>query len=309
MRPFSRAGAVLTTTIVFLAVGCGQGGEDLKAKWARWQKYARTYEGSDLFPPLRYPRGNDWLACHEEAGQTFEAYVKSRPVKLTRTRRRIVIQPVGTFTDEQKEMLEAMREYVAVCFQCRADRLDPVPLPEKGFRKRPTGPQYLTGRIVDGVLLPGLPDDAAVSIGITCADIYPGPGWNFVFGEARLRDRVAIQSLARYYPSFWGERPGDDETTIVLRRALATLAHEIGHAFSMQHCVYFQCNMNGSNSLAESDRRHLHLCPVCLRKLAWNRGFDIRERYRKLRAFYKKHGLEREADWVARRLKEIDREE
>ena len=41
-----------------------------------------------------------------------------------------------------------------------------------------------------------LPKDAACYMGITCADIYPGPGWNFVFGEASLRERIGVQSLA-----------------------------------------------------------------------------------------------------------------
>jgi len=92
----------------------------------------------------------------------------------------------------------------------------------------------------------------------------------------------------------------------VLRRALTTLAHETGHAFSIQHCTYFQCNMNGSNSLPESDRRHIHLCPVCLKKLQWNRGFDVKKRYRELLAFYRKHGLKPEAEWMAKRLKELE---
>jgi len=43
----------------------------------------------------------------------------------------------------------------------------------------------------------------------------------------------------------------------------------------MLHGVFFNCLMNGSNHLAESDRRPLHLCPVDLRKLQWTLGFDI----------------------------------
>jgi len=299
-----------------LAAGCGSEaegrpkkrgeGDTLKARWERWQKYAKTYKASDLFPPLRYPRGSDWLAAHHEPGRTFEEYVKSGPVRLTQERRRIVIQPVGPFTAKQKAMLGAMREHLAVYFQCPVDLFPGVPLPKKGFRRRATGPQYLTKSITDGILLKKLPDDAAVYVGVTCADIYPGPGWNFVFGEAYLHRRVAVQSLARYYPSFWGDRAPKDEETIVLRRALQTLAHETGHAFSLYHCTYFQCNMNGSNSLPESDRRHIHLCPVCLKKLGWNRGFDRKKRYRELLAFYKKHRLAPEAKWMTRRLKEID---
>ena len=59
--------------------------------------------------------------------------------------------------------------------------------------------------------------------------------------------------------------------------------------------------MNGSNSLPESDTQPLRLCPPCLKKLQWNRGFDVLERYRKLEAFCKEHGLANEAKWFAAR--------
>jgi hypothetical protein len=44
---------------------------------------------------------------------------------------------------------------------------------------------------------------------------------------------------------------------------------------------------------------------VCLKKLRWNIGFDVVKRYRKLAAFYKKHNLKAEAEFIAKRLAEI----
>lgn len=72
------------------------------------------------------------------------------------------------------------------------------------------------------------------------------------------------------------------------------------------HCIYFNCLMNGSNHLAESDRRPLHLCPVDLRKLQWALGFDIGEHYRRLEAFWRQEGVDDEAAWIARRLAAIE---
>jgi archaemetzincin len=60
--------------------------------------------------------------------------------------------------------------------------------------------------------------------------------------------------------------------------------------------------MNGSNHLAESDRRPLHLCPVCLRKLQWSIGFDVLERYRALERLTRADGFTDEADWFNRRI-------
>ena len=63
--------------------------------------------------------------------------------------------------------------------------------------------------------------------------------------------------------------------------------------------------MNGSNHLAESDRRPLHLCPVCLRKLQWNIGFDVLERYTALERANRAVGFIDEADWLNVRIKTV----
>ena len=60
--------------------------------------------------------------------------------------------------------------------------------------------------------------------------------------------------------------------------------------------------MNGSNSLSETDAEPMHLCPLCQRKLAWNIGFDTTRQYEKLEAFYRKHLLTEEAEWMAGRV-------
>jgi predicted Zn-dependent protease len=39
-----------------------------------------------------------------------------------------------------------------------------------------------------------LPEDAFCLLGITMEDLYPNPSWNFVFGEAALRERVGVAS-------------------------------------------------------------------------------------------------------------------
>jgi archaemetzincin len=75
--------------------------------------------------------------------------------------------------------------------------------------------------------------------------------------------------------------------------------------FGLAHCTYFNCLMNGSNHLTESDRRPLHLCPVCLRKLQWNIGFDVVGRYTALERVNRAAGFIDEADWLTRRIKTV----
>jgi archaemetzincin len=139
-------------------------------------------------------------------------------------------------------------------------------------------------------------------LAVTMIDLYPEPSWNFVFGQASLADRVGVFSLARYDSRFYGKRRVDEPALSFLRRSCKILAHETGHMFGIRHCVFFNCLMNGSNSLGESDNQPIHLCPVDLRKMQQSVGFDMVERYRGIEQFYRRSGLIEEADWIRCRL-------
>src|SRR5262249_6165386 len=120
-------------------------------------------------------------------------------------------------------------------------------------RRRPPRPgteQLLTTSLLNGVLRPDRPDDALAYLAFTAGDLWPGMGWNFVFGQASLRERTGVWSLHRH-----GDPAGGPEAfRLCLRRTLATASHETGHILTMQHCTAFACNMNGSNSLEEAGR-------------------------------------------------------
>ncbi|KAF2972559.1 hypothetical protein GQX73_g906 [Xylaria multiplex] len=51
-------------------------------------------------------------------------------------------------------------------------------------------------------------------------------------------------------------------------RVARTLAHELGHCFGMDHCIFYACNMQGTSGMAEDVRQPPYLCPVCLEKVA-----------------------------------------
>ena len=76
--------------------------------------------------------------------------------------------------------------------------------------------------------------------------------------------------------------------------------------FSIEHCIDYECLMNGSNSLEESDRQVTVLCPVCLQKLHHALGFDVLGRYRKLAALYERERLTELSQWMARRITELE---
>lgn len=144
------------------------------------------------------------------------------------------------------------------------------------------------------------PDDALAYLALTSRDLWPGDGWNFVYGFAQLRERVGVWSIYR------NGRPknGGEQYRLCLRRTLMIAAHELGHILTMNHCTAFRCVMNGVNNQEERDSRPLHPCPVCLRKLLWNLQMEPVKYLRRLAAFCRGQRLE-ESVWYSEASVEI----
>jgi archaemetzincin len=268
----------------------------------------RAFDPADDFEPVPAPGPNDWLAVHPEGGQSFEQFVRSGPNRPDRNRRILYLQPLGEFRPGEAPPLESLREYAAAYFALEVRVLPSLGLDLLNIttRRNPTthNRQLLTTDILTA-LQKRIADDAFCLLGITMEDLYPEPSWNFVFGQASLRERVGVYSFARYDPAFYGAPRGSDYLPTLLRRSAKVLAHETGHMFGLAHCVYFRCVFNGSNHLDESDARPLHECPVDLRKLHHSIGFDVPRRYARLLRFYREAGFEDEAAWTHRRLEGI----
>ena len=180
---------------------------------------------------------------------------------------------------------------------------DAQPLPRAAYNARRN--QYDAGLLLDRLMVPLVPkhNDALAIMGLTSEDLYHG-SLNFVFGVGSHGERVGLYSVHRFHR--WVPA-GKEREQVALIRTLKTGSHEIGHILGMAHCTFYECVANGSNSLDESDRRPLFLCPVCLRKMEWNLKFDRLTRYRKLRSFFNECELEQEAAFCERRIKELEK--
>ena len=259
-----------------------------------------------LYKPLEKPGPGDWLAQHKEPGQTFAEYLGCRPVTPRGRRSVLYVQALGPLTATQRKIVGLTREYLACYFgvTCRegADLPDAL-VPASARRTHPAwgDKQILSTYVLDKVLKPRLPPDAAACIALTASDLWPGEGWNFVFGQASLQDRVGVWSLYR----FGDPNVSDEAFRLCLRRTLQTASHETGHMFSILHCTAWQCNMCGSNSLPESDRRPTWLCPQCTAKVCWAAGYDPGRRFRDLADFCRKAGLNDEVEFYRKSLEAI----
>lgn len=259
-----------------------------------------------LHTKLGEPGPGDWLTSHPGPGQTFGEYLECRPARPRGKRHVIYIQPLGEFNETQRKIITLTADFMGRYFNVPVEIRKDVSLsviPARARRRHPTWgtKQILSTYVLDDLLRPRLPYDAAAYIAFTTSDLWPGEGWNFVFGQASLRERVGVWSIYRN-----GDPDESDAAfRLCLLRTMKTATHETGHMFSMRHCTAYECNMCGSNHRAESDRRPIALCPECLAKVCWAAAVDPIERYRSLAEFCKKNGLEDEAAFCEKSIEAL----
>lgn len=246
-----------------------------------------------LFSSLDMPEPGDWLDMHWEPGQTFTEFRRLSPP--TAVGRVIYIQPLGSFVEADRAVVSATADFLQLYFQLpvvvKADWA-PAVVPASARRRHPEWDveQVLTSYVLYDLLEPNSPKDAAAYLALTAADLWPGRGWDFVFGEASIEDRVGVFSLHRM-----GGEPKDGEIDrLTLSRTLKTATHETCHMLSMYHCIAYGCNMGGSNSIEESDESPLALCPECLAKLHLVTNCDPVARYEQLVNYCRQFRLETE---------------
>ena len=273
-----------------------------------------AFEHDDAFFELmREPRGNDWLAKHSEEGQTVpESLARLPQLKPHSTQKLLAVLPLGNFGVESPS-LEALQAYASAFFGMETRLMKAIQI-EQVPAKRRLHPVTQHKQVLTTDILAWMPGQKTAEtyamLAVTMEDLYPQESWNYVFGQALLSGGAGGFSFARYHPAFLpGElvppAMSDLDHRLMLKRSAKVLSHEMTHMFGLQHCVFYECLMNGSNHLAETDSRPMHLCPVCLRKLHAAIGMNLESRGEALLAFYLKHGFSSEAEWTLRRLEKL----
>jgi archaemetzincin len=169
----------------------------------------------------------------------------------------VVIHPFGKIAEP---LLSAVRAAARQRFGLRAAIGEELAMPAQAYSRERE--QYLSTSFLD-LLTERTQGKNQILLGVTSVDLYV-PELNFVFGEASGVDRVAVFSVARLDPRFYG---GPEDEEILLRRAVTEAVHELGHVFGLGHCARPDCVMWFSNTLAETDRKGGEFCPRCARSL------------------------------------------
>jgi archaemetzincin len=272
----------------------------------RAEKLAKQKDAIVRFFKPMVIRDGDWLVNQKEPGETFEEYIASNPTLPTAERKTICIQPIGTFSAEQRRAMQLTADYMKAFYNLPVKLSREMPLgkvPKDKTRKIEyrNNLQIQTKYFLDDMLPKMLPKDAAALVAFTNYDLYPGDSWAFVFGQATFSERVGVYSLYRFADA----RTGKIDPKLLLERTLKVAMHETGHMFSMKHCTKYECLMSGTNHLDETDRRPLDNCPECMAKVAWAMNYDPVERYNNLAAFWKRNGKPDEAKSMLDKAKAI----
>lgn len=163
---------------------------------------------------------------------------------------KIKIVPLG---EVPKDILEEVREELKVPFHMLGEITQIENLPKPAYNKLRN--QYHSSMLLDFL---EKHYDGRV-LGITKEDMYT-EGLNYVFGQAKVKGRVAVVSLCRLDPKFFHQ---SEDKELFERRVIKEVIHEVGHMLGLTHCNKKGCVMTFSNAIGDVDKKTKNLCEMC----------------------------------------------
>ena len=165
---------------------------------------------------------------------------------------RIVLVPVGEI---EKNLLGKLQDELSLIFNpLQVTISNSIPIP-KGAYDSNRG-QYRSSPFLEALRKHDT-DKRSKFLGITSLDLFAN-GLNFIFGQAD--GDVCIISTHRLRPEYYGE-PHDEK--IFVERSTKEAVHELGHTFSLKHCLNPSCVMYFSNHILDTDRKGKNFCEKC----------------------------------------------
>ena len=100
-------------------------------------------------------------------------------------------------------------------------------------------------------------------MGVVDVDLC-SPGYDFVYGEAKMSSGVATLSVYRLRPK---SRSRDSGSKVFRQRVIREAMHEIGHLYGLGHCKKSKCVMRSCTCSSEVDKAGYRFCTNCSKRL------------------------------------------
>jgi archaemetzincin len=262
--------------------------EQLEEDWI-FQDSSNSEKDLDLEEQIKQVQKIDTLASpntwktglgKQEVEQTLEDFQLKPITQVNAQRTQLKVVAFGQVSNSDRTILKIIADYLQATHGIETTfDPSPVPLDEAHMRHKFHHPQYACSPQLDKLV--SLQPNNTFSIGFTDQDIYPhefGNQINFIFGVGEPNSASGIFSIKRF-------KAANFEKT--LKRLMELASHEFAHMRGMLHCTKYSCNMEGSNSLEESDRIPLTLCALDMAKICHLNNWSLKEGYKNQLKFFR----------------------
>lgn len=141
-----------------------------------------------------------------------------------------------------------------------SSKTTPLPVQNKtNFRYNPEFKthQYLTHTLHNNVYAIRGNEDIVVLL--TTKHLFPDPKWNYVFGQADMKRRIAL--ISTYMYNFTPNLSSTVDPELFRFRLRKVVVHEVGHALGYRHHSNPKCVMAYGDNLSDLDSSDIKLCP------------------------------------------------
>lgn len=177
---------------------------------------------------------------------------------------KIVLQPVTTYLDNSTliHLAEDISKEFRAVNMIVASSIEPDKAQfQLAFDKQRK--QWDSSKLLEWLVVKFKHNKETIIFALFDIDAY-STAFDFVFGEAYYKGRIAAVYLARLRQEFYGLKP---DYSLFYERLVKESIHELGHVFGLVHCKNPRCVMHFSISLHYVDTKERNFCRSCIRKL------------------------------------------